>query len=205
MTQLINIESLSSCITVESWCGTVTQLACVCLCSEASQSHRKYGCSKNLLRERPTHANRHAQAYTLLHDGNKSILITQFVMNNVSRQLKGWFPCFCLWFGVSLYILACCQDTVVQGLFYYLPGKKSPFVAIHFCTVWNCAFHRLENCPSHIIHHGEAVVCVWFCHKICFAFNSLCPSWIGMSNALCSAYSLNHLKCTERNENLKTN
>lgn len=31
MTQLINIESLSSCITVESWCGMVVELVCVCL------------------------------------------------------------------------------------------------------------------------------------------------------------------------------
>lgn len=31
MTQLINIESISSCITVETWCGTVMRLGCISL------------------------------------------------------------------------------------------------------------------------------------------------------------------------------
>lgn len=31
MTQLINIESISSCITVETWCGTVMPLGCISL------------------------------------------------------------------------------------------------------------------------------------------------------------------------------
>lgn len=105
---------------------------------------------------------------------------------------------------LSLYILPCwCLNIVVLGSFYYL--QKKPFVAIHFYTVWNCSFHSLENCPRQIIHHTKAVVWVWFCHKICCVFNSLCPTWmfhISVGNTSCSSYLLNYLKCTDRNENL---
>lgn len=73
----------------------------------------------------------------------------------------------------------------------------APFTTIHSCTVCDCTFHRLENCPRYVIHHTKAVVWVWFCHKICFAFN-LCPSWISMCNPLCPAYWLNRLKRTEK-------
>lgn len=73
---------------------------------------------------------------------------------------------------------------------HYTTSRKSHLSAISFLQCMKLHLSQTWKLPKTIHHHAKAGVWVWFCQKIYFAFNSLCPNWIGMRNMLCSAYLL---------------
>lgn len=133
MTLLINIESLSSCITVESWCGMVVELVCVCLLFWGFQSHWK-----NL--QRPwSQTDSFARYFPI------DLLLSS--CNSSEMLLEELIPCFFPPMFESAHILSCWYlTTIIQGLFYYL--EKKPFVDTPFLLRVKLQLPRIWKLPK---------------------------------------------------------